>query len=274
MTAESGWVPPETDTTKANIARVYDWWLGGDHNFRADEDTARALIAVDPNTRAGARQNRAFLGRAVRYLAAEAGIRQFLDIGSGIPTEQNVHQVAQRAAPGSHVMYADNDAVAVGHSRLLLDGNPDAAVIHADLRDPASILNHPDTRRLIDFTQPVGLLLIAVLHLIPDSDHPDQILATLRDTLAPGSCLVISHACGDARPDMTSAFEAVYNNRVAAQVAIRTREQITRFYDGFTLIEPGLVWTSQWHPDSPADIPENPAKYWLLAGIGRYDGPQ
>jgi hypothetical protein len=274
MTGDSGWVPPETDTTKANIARVYDWWLGGDHNFRADEDTARALIAVDPNTRAGARQNRAFLGRAVRYLAAEAGIRQFLDIGSGIPTEQNVHQVAQRAAPGSRVMYADNDAVAVGHSRLLLDGIPDTAVIQADLRDPASILNDPETRRLIDFTQPVGLLLVAVLHLVPDSDNPGDVLATLRDALAPGSYLVITHACGDAKPSVTSAFGTVYNSRVAAQAVIRSREQITRFFDGFTIVDPGLVWTSQWRPDSPADVPEDPAKYWLLAGVGRYDGPR
>jgi SAM-dependent methyltransferase len=274
MTAGSGWVPPETDTTKANIARVYDWWLGGDHNFLADEDTARALIAVDPNTRAGARQNRAFLGRAVRYLAAEAGIRQFLDIGSGIPTEQNVHQVAQQAAPGSRVMYADNDAVAVGHSTLLLDGTPGTAVIQGDLRDPARILNHPDTRRLIDFTQPVGLLLVAVLHLVPDSDHPGEVLAALRDALAPGSYLVISHACGDAKPDVTSAFGTVYNSRVAARAVIRTREQIARFFDGFTIVDPGLVWTSQWRPDSPEDVPEDPSKYWLLAGMGRYDGPR
>ncbi|MGH3165862.1 MAG: SAM-dependent methyltransferase [Trebonia sp.] len=269
MTAESDWVPPDTDTTKANIARVYDWWLGGNHNFRADEDTARALIAVDPNTRAGARQNRAFLGRAVRYLAAQAGIRQFLDIGSGMPTEQNVHEVAQQAAPGARVVCADNDPIAFGHSRLLLNGKPDTAAIQADLRDPVSVLDHPDTRRLIDFSKPVGLLLVAVLHLIPDSDHPGQIVAALRDTLAPGSYLVISHACGDARPDVTSAFGSVYNSRVAAQAVIRSREQISRFFDGFTLIEPGLVWTSQWRPDFPSDVPDDPSKYWLLAGMGR-----
>ena len=153
---EPGWVPPEIDTTKANIARVYDYWLGGSHNFRADQDVARAMIAVDPNIRAMMRANRAFLGRVVRYLAREAGIRQFLDIGSGIPTEQNVHEVAQAAAAGSRVVYVDNDEVAVAHSRLMLADNPDATVIQADLREPAKILADPETQLLIDFTQPRG----------------------------------------------------------------------------------------------------------------------
>ena len=201
MNAEPGWVPSGPDTGKANIARVYDYWLGGSHNFRADQDAARTLIAVEPNIRAIARANRAFLGRAVRYLAGEAGIRQFLDIGSGIPTAQNVHQVAQQAAPGSRVVYVDNDEVAVAHSRLLLEDNPDATVIQADLREPAKILADPETRLLIDFTQPVALLLVAVLHFVPDTSTPGQILATLRDALAPGSYLVICHSCRDARPE-------------------------------------------------------------------------
>jgi SAM-dependent methyltransferase len=272
MTAEPGWVPPGTDTSKANIARVYDWWIGGTHNFRADQDAARALITVEPKIRAMARANRAFLGRAVRFLAAEAGLRQFLDIGSGIPTGHNVHQVAQETAPGSRVAYVDNDDVAVGHSKLILDGSPDATVIQADLRDPASILDNPEIRRLIDFTQPVGLLLVAVLHLVPDDDRPWEIVAALRAALAPGSYLVISHSCRDTRPEVTDAFQAVYNSRIAAQAAIRTHEQITRFFDGFTLIEPGLVWASEWRPDSPGDVPEDPAQYWMKAGIGRYDG--
>ena len=169
---EPGWVPPEIDTTKANIARVYDYWLGGSHNFRADQDVARAMIAVDPNIRAMMRANRAFLGRAVRYLAREGGIRQFLDIGSGIPTEQNVHEVAQAAAPGSRIVYVDNDEVAVAHSRLMLEDNPDATVIQADLREPDKILADPETQLLIDFTQPVALLLLAVLHFVPDVANP------------------------------------------------------------------------------------------------------
>jgi SAM-dependent methyltransferase len=272
MTAEPGWVPPGTDTSKANIARVYDWWIGGTHNFRADEDAARALISVEPKVRAMARANRAFLGRAVRFLAAEAGIRQFLDIGSGIPTGRNVHQVAQETAPGSHVAYVDNDDVAVGHSKLILDGNPDATVIQADLRAPASILDNPEITRLIDFSQPVGLLLVAVLHLVADDDRPEEIVAELRAALAPGSYLVVSHSCRDTRPEVTAAFQSVYNSRIAATAAIRTHEQINRFFDGFTLIEPGLVWASEWRPDSPDDVPEDPAQYWMKAGVARYDG--
>ena len=272
MTAEAGWVPPGTDTGKANIARVYDWWLGGDHNFRADQDTARALITVEPKIRAMARANRAFLGRAVRYLAGEAGIRQFLDIGSGIPTGQNVHQVAHATAPGSRVVYVDNDDIAVGHSKLILDGNPDATVIQADLRDPDAILGNPETRRLIDFSQPVGLLLVAVLHLVPDSDRPAEIITTLRDALAPGSYLAICQACRDSRPETSVAFETVYNDRVAANVAIRTREEILGFFDGFSLVDPGLVWLPEWRPDSPDDVPEDPASLWEQVGVARYDG--
>jgi hypothetical protein len=274
MTEQPDWVPPGTDTGKANIARVYDWWLGGTHNFLTDRDAARAIITVEPNARNIVRANRAFLGRAVRYLAREAGIRQFLDIGSGIPTENNVHQVAQQAAPGARVVYADNDDVAVAHSRLILEDNPDAAVIQADLRDPAAILAAPETQLLIDFTRPVALLLVTVLYFIPDADGPDQILTTLRDALAPGSYLVISHGCLDAQPGTASTVETVYNSKVDARVTARTRDQIARFFDGFTLIDPGLAWLPAWRPDSPDDVPDDPSKYWVLAGVGRYDGPQ
>ncbi len=266
---QSSWVPPGVDTGKANIARVYDYWLGGSHNFRADQDAARAMIAIEPNTRAIMRANRAFLGRAVRFLAAEAGIRQFLDIGSGIPTEQNVHQVAQDAAPGAHVVYADNDEVAVAHSRLLLEDNPDASVIQADLREPALILTAPATQMLIDLTQPVALLLVAVLHFIPDSGNPAQIIATLRDALAPGSYLVISHACRDTDPEFADKGESAYRGRIAGQMCMRTGEQIARFFDGFTLVEPGLVWLPQWRPGRPEDVPEDPHKFWCLVGVGR-----
>jgi hypothetical protein len=271
MTAEPGWVPPGIDTSKANIARVYDYWLGGDHNFQADRDAARAMIAIEPRTRSGIRANRTFLGRAVRFLAGEAGIRQFLDIGSGIPTEQNVHQVAQGAAPGCRVVYVDNDDVAVAHSRLMLENDPDATIVQADLREPTKILADPETQLLLDFTEPVGLLLVAVLHFVLDADRPAEILATLRDALAPGSYLVIEHACLDARPSVATAFETVYNTRVAAQSVVRTREQIATFFDGFTLIEPGLVWLPEWRPDSPDDVPEDPSMYWGLVGVGRYD---
>jgi SAM-dependent methyltransferase len=270
---QPGWVPPGIDTGKANIARVYDWWLGGDHNFRADEDAARAMIAVEPNARAIARANRAFLGRAVRFLAAEAGIRQFLDIGSGIPTQDNVHQVAQDAAPGARVVYADADDVAVAHSRLILDGRADAAVIQADLRDPASILADPETQLLLDFTQPVAVLLVAVLHCIADADNPEQIVATLRDALPPGSYLVVSHACSDAIPELAPALETAYKSKVAAQGRTRTGAEIARFFEGFTLIDPGLVWLPQWRPDHLEDVPEHPEQYWFLSGVGQLTRP-
>ena len=272
MTMQPGWVPPDIDTGKANIARVYDWWLGGDHNFRADQDAARAMIAIEPNARGIARANRAFLGRAVRFLAAETGIRQFLDIGSGIPTQNNVHQVAQDAAPGTRVLYADIDDVAVAHSKLILDGNADAAVIQADLRDPASILADPETQLLLDFTQPVALLLGAVLHFLPDADGPEQIVATLRDALPPGSYLVVSHACSDPKPELSSTIEAVYKSKVAAQGRARSRAEIARFFDGFTILDPGLVYGPQWRPDRPEDVPDDPEKYWFLVGVGQLSG--
>jgi SAM-dependent methyltransferase len=271
MTVEPGWVPPEIDTSKANVARVYDYWLGGSHNFQADQDAARTLIAVEPNTRAIMRANRAFLGRAVRFLAGEAGIRQFLDIGSGIPTEQNVHEVAQGAASGARVVYVDMDEVAVAHSRLILEGNPDAAVIQADLHEPEKILADPATQLLIDFAEPVAVLLVAVLHFVPDEAGPARILATLRDALAPGSYLVICHTCRDARPDLADSAASVYASRVAARIFPRARDQIAGFFDGFSLVDPGLVWIPQWRPEFPADVPENPEQFWGLVGVGRRD---
>lgn len=273
MTTQPGWVPPGIDTGKANIARVYDWWLGGNHNFRADADAARAMITIEPNIRAFARANRAFLGRAVRFLTAEAGIRQFLDIGSGIPTANNVHQVAQETATGSRVVYVDADAVAVAHSRLMLEDDPDATVIHADLRDPARILADPETQLLLDFTRPVAVLLVTVLHYLADADDPQRIVTVLRDALAPGSYLVVCHACSDAKPDVAAAVETAYKSRVAATGRARTREEIARFFDGFTLIDPGLVWLPEWHPDRPEDVPEHPDRFWSLVGVGRLSEP-
>ena len=274
MTVGPGWVPEGIDTTKANIARVYDYWLGGDHNFQADRDLARTIIALTPNARVVAQANRAFLGRAVRFLADQAGIRQFLDIGSGIPSGNSVHQAAQDIAPGSRVVYADSDDVAVAHSRLMLQGNLDAAIIHAELREPDKILADPEVRLLLDFSQPVAVVLSAVLHFIPDDDQAADILAALRGALAPGSYLVICHGCRDERPGLASSFETVYNSRVTGQLHLRTRDEITRLFDGFTLIDPGLVWIPQWRPDSPEQVPDDPQEYWGLVGVARYDGPQ
>jgi hypothetical protein len=268
MTGEPGWVPPGVDIKQANAARVYDYWLGGSHNFLADQDLGRAIVAVEPNARAGARANRAFLGRAVRFLAA-AGIRQFLDIGSGIPTQGNVHEVAQEASPGARVVYADIDPVAIAHSKSILAGNENAAIIEGDARDPHKILADPAVRRLIDLGQPVGLLLVMVLHFIADADDPWQIVATLRDALPSGSYLVLAHAASDSRPAVAQAAETVYNRSVSTDIHMRPRADIMRFFDGFELLDPGLVYIPQWRPDSPADVPADPSKFWVLVGVAR-----
>jgi hypothetical protein len=186
MAGQSDWVPPGVDVRRANVARVYDYWMGGTHNFLADQDLARAITAVEPNARAFALANREFLGRAVRFLT-QAGIGQFLDIGSGIPTEGNVHEVAQGANPGARVAYVDVDPVAIAHSKALLAANGNTAVIQADLREPEKILASDATRSVINFAEPIGLLLVAVLHFIEDTEDPWRTVATLRDALPAGS---------------------------------------------------------------------------------------
>jgi hypothetical protein len=268
MADEPNWVPPGVDTKRANVARVYDYWLGGSHNFLADQDAARATAAVEPSIRVNARANRAFLGRAVRFLAA-SGIRQFLDIGSGIPTEGNVHEIAQQADPAARVVYADIDPVAVAHSRAILAGNENATVIEADLREPQNILLNAAVRDLIDFARPTGLLLVSVLHFLADAEDPWQIVATLRGTLAPGSYLVLAHGTSEGTPVVLRAAEKVYNRSVATSVHVRSRADILRFFDGFDLVDPGLVYIPEWRPDSPEDVPEDPARFWALVGVGR-----
>ena len=267
MAEEPGWVPPGVDTKRANVARVYDYLLGGSHHFLADQDLGRSLAAVDPNVRAIARANRDFLGRAVRFLSG-AGIRQFLDIGSGIPTQGNVHEAAQAADPQARVVYADIDPVAVAHSQAILAENPNAAVIEADLAEPAAILADDTVRRLIDFSRPAGLLLVSVLPFLADADDPWHTVAVLRDALAPGSYLAVCHATSEGRPAVTRAMDKVYRGSVQAGGTIRSRADILRFFDGFELVEPGLVNVPLWRPASPADVPADPERFWVLAGVG------
>ena len=268
MAGDLSWIPPGVDTHRANVARVYDYWLGGSHNFLADQDVGRAIAAVEPNMRAIARANRAFLGRAVQFLAA-AGIRQFLDIGSGIPTQGNVHEIAQQADPAARVVYVDVDPVAIAHSKAILAGNENAAVIEGDLRDPEKILTHDISRRLIDFSQPTGLLLMVVLHFIADAEDPWRILATLRDALAPGSYLVLGHATYEGKPEIAHATETVYNRGVSAQLHLRPRAEILRFFDGFELVDPGLVYVPLWRPASPDDVPSDLRSFQCLVGVAR-----
>jgi hypothetical protein len=267
MTDDSSWVPSGIDTRRANVARVYDYWLGGSHSFLADQDAARATAAVQPSVRLNARANRAFLGRAVRFLAA-SGISQFIDIGSGIPAEGNVHEIAQLADPGARIVYADVDPVAVADSRAILAGNPGAVVIEADLREPGSILQNAAVRDMIDFDRPVGLLLVAVLHFLADADDPWRVVATLRDALAPGSYLAVCHGTSEGTPLALRAAEKVYNRSVTTSVHVRPRAGILRFFDGFDLVDPGLVYIPQWRPDAPQDVPEDPGASWGLVGVG------
>ena len=266
--SQPDWVPAGTDTGRANAARVYDYWLGGDHNFLADQDAARAMAALEPRIRDITQANRAFLRRAVRFLAA-SGIRQFLDIGSGMPTQGNVHEVAQEAAPGARVVYADIDPVAVAHADAILGGNPAAAAVQGDLRDPGKILASAAVGRLVDLSLPAGLLLSCVLHFLADADDPWRVVATLRDALAPGSYLVVSHGTYENDPAVARAAQKLYNRRVSAPVQGRFRADILRFFDGFDLLDPGLVYIPQWRPDPGDAVPDEPGRYACLVGVAR-----
>jgi hypothetical protein len=253
------------DTNVPHIARVYNYWLGGKDNFAADRELAEKFLALDPMARAGVRSNRAFLGRAVKYLAAEAGIRQFLDIGTGIPTADNTHEVAQRAAPDSRIVYVDNDPIVLTHARALLSSNPAGATdyIDADLRDTAAIL--AKAAETLDFREPIAVILVGVLHCIPDQADPAAIVARLMRAVPYGSYLTISHPASDIHAREMAAGSAMMNQSLAAPVTFRPREQVERYFDGLTLLEPGLVATTQWRPLPGADT--TPLPGWV--GVAR-----
>jgi S-adenosyl methyltransferase len=244
--------PAEIDTTVAHPARVYDYWLGGKDNFAADREAAERVLAVSPGLRFRVRANRAFLARAVRYLAGEAGIRQFLDIGTGIPSANNTHQVAQAVAPEARIVYVDNDPIVLTHARALLASGPQGATqyIDGDLRDPGPVVRAAAST--LDFTRPVALMLLGILHLIQDSERPYQIVAGLMDALPPGSYLATSHPASDIHPAQAEA-QRRYNERVSTPQTLRTRAQVARFFDGLDLVPPGLVYVHTWRPD-PDDI--------------------
>jgi len=265
------WAPDTIDIERPSVARMYDYYLGGSHNFAADRATARAMVDAVPEAPLMAQANRAFLRRAVQFLT-ESGVRQFLDIGSGIPTVGNVHEIAQRVDPECRVVYVDVDPVAVAHSREILAGNDRATVIREDLRHPAAILSHPEVTRLLDFTQPVAVMIVAVLHFIPDADRPEEILRTLRASLAPGSYLVMSQASDDGRTGTGERAEAeqVYR-RTDSQLWIRSRAELAALFDGFELADPGVVWVPEWRPESPEQA-ENAAQAVFLGGVGRLGG--
>ncbi len=251
-----------------NPARIYDYLLGGKDHFPADRAAAEELLALVPEARAGAKENRAFLGRGVRYLAAEAGIDQFLDIGTGIPSKGNVHQVAHTVAPDARVVYVDHDPIVHVHANALLAQATTAAIL-ADLREPERIIRHPSTRRLLDFTQPVAVLLVAVLHFIQDAEDPAGILARFREDMAPGSYLMISHATGDFRPQVAGKVTEVYE-RAAAPLVLRSRAQVAALFGGFELLPPGLVQPAAWRPGNHGGGSEGVGGFW--AGVGRKGG--
>jgi hypothetical protein len=261
--------PLGIDTTVPTTARMYDFWLGGHDNFAADRTAALAVSEAAPEAPLLARENRKFLRRAVRYLAAEAGIGQFLDIGTGLPTQGNVHQVAQAINPDARVVYVDNDPMVLAHSRALKTGG-NTTVIEADLREPQAILDHPGTRKLVDFSQPLAVLLVAVLHFISDDDDPSAIVGTFRDALIPGSYLALSHVTGDIRRE-SAAKAAVHYKKVMSSATLRGREEILGFFAGLELIEPGVVQVPYWRPDEPD--PTDAGKVWILGGVGHKPGP-
>jgi SAM-dependent methyltransferase len=261
------WAPESIDIERPSVARMYDYYLGGSHNFAVDRAAAQAMIAAVPDAPLMAQANRAFLRRAVQFLAG-AGIRQFLDIGSGIPTVGNVHEIAQRVIPDSRVVYVDVDPVAVAHSREILSGDERATVIQEDLRRADRILEHPAVRQLLDFDEPIAVITVAVLHFIPDADDPGGILGAIRKSLAPGSYLVLSQASDDGRTDEERQDAQRVYQRTDNPLSMRTRKQLTGLFAGFDLLEPGVVWVPQWRPDS-LDSTEDAEHAVFLGGVGR-----
>ncbi len=261
------WESDGVDIEHPSVARVYDYYLGGSHNFAVDRQTARRTIELWPDLPLVVQANRAFLRRSVRYLAKQ-GITQFLDIGSGIPTEGNVHEVVQVASPEARVLYVDIDPVAVVHSQSILAGNQRADIVRADLRDLPAILDDPRSRRLIDPTQPLGVLMVATLHFIPDQADAVSIVARYRDVMASGSYLTVSHASYGARSDQVEPATELYR-RTTAPLTRRSRLEIEALLDGFDLVDPGIVYTPLWRPDSPADVDDHPERFNTYAAVGR-----
>jgi S-adenosyl methyltransferase len=263
-TRADGTVASRFDPDTPHPARIYNYWLGGKDHFHADRRAAEAVIRHRPEVVSGARANRAFLARAVRYLAAECGIRQFLDIGTGLPAPASTHEVAQQAAPGCTVVYADNDPLVLVYARALLTCQPPGrcGYVDVDLRDTATLLDKAS--RTLDSTKPIAVLLLAVLHFIPDSDDPAGIVAALTSALAPGSYLVISHLTGDLAPGPVAAGVGAYNDMVPTGVTPRTHSEVTALFGDLPLVPPGVVPVTEWRPRSgPAGRAD------LYAGMAR-----
>ncbi|WP_243712793.1 SAM-dependent methyltransferase [Actinomadura sp. 6K520] len=256
-------IDPETPS----VARMYDYYLGGKDNFAADRRAADQVVAAMPNVLEFTRANRRLLSRAVTMMAGR-GVRQFIDIGSGLPTRENVHEVAQRAAPDARVVYVDNDPIVLVHARALLADNPLTAVVQGDLREPESLMNDPEVRARIDFDRPVGLLLLAILHFVPDEDRPAEIVAKLRKPLAPGSFLAISHGHrGEVGQAVEDQVRSAYGRTGAGDIIPRGIDEVMGFFEGTELVGPGLVQVADWRPDAEPFVPDM-SRPGFLAGVG------
>ncbi|HEV7648784.1 MAG TPA: SAM-dependent methyltransferase [Actinophytocola sp.] len=261
MSQQTNWVPTSVDLEKPSAARAYDYVLGGNHNFQVDREFVELMLRHQPEVKRFAIMNRAFMRRAVLFMV-ERGIRQFLDLGSGIPTVGNVHEIAQRADPSARVVYVDNEHVAVAHSQLILENNDNAMMVQGDITRPRLVLNDPGTRQLLDFDQPIGLLGITIGHyILPDND-PATVFASYRDAIAPGSYLALTHLTADFDKGGDDVAEMMKQTQNA--VVTRTRAEILEFFGDFELVEPGLVTTSHWRPESPVDPSQNDG---LWAGV-------
>jgi len=265
--------PRGVDVTKPSIARVYDFMVGGKDNFAIDRIAAERALAIVPDAPEAGRACRAFLNRVVRYLAAEVGIRQFLDIGSGLPTETNVHQVAHEVDPAARVVYVDNDPMVLVHGRALLADNDSTTVIEADIRAPEAILDHEVVRQYLDFTEPVGLLLLSILHHLHDAEEPGKIAATLRDALPSGSHLAIIHFWdpADEHPDISAKVhdaERVFNETLGTG-RWRHRAEIEAYFGDFEMVEPGLVPLAEWRPGTEAVAEQKVSYYTMIGGVAR-----
>jgi hypothetical protein len=267
LSQRTNWVPSSVDLEKPSAARMYDYLLGGHHNFEVDRELSEHALKIQPQARQIALLNRAFLRRVVLFMI-ENGVRQFLDLGSGIPTVGNVHEIAQAADAGARIVYVDKEHVAVEHSRILLEGNENATMVHADITKPGLVLGDPATRRLLDFTQPIGLLAITIGHYILDEHDPVNVYATYRDVLAPGSYLALTHLTSDfaviKRDEVTELMKKSRNN-----IQARAKAEVLAFFGDFELIEPGLVTTSTWRPEREGDRTPNPEEDALYAGVAR-----
>jgi hypothetical protein len=258
---------PRFDTSVASIARIYDYWLGGKDNYAVDREAGEAMVLQYPDIVAGVRMNRAFLGRAVHFLAAEAGIDQFLDIGTGLPSSNNTHEVAQRAAPESRIVYVDNDPIVLTHAQALLTSTPGGACayIDADIRDTGKILQ--DAASTLDFSRPVAVCLIMILQFVPDEDDPWKIVRTLMDAVPSGSYLVVAHPANDVDQEVGPALRQLSTRMGGTRAAPRSHQEVARFFEGLEMIEPGLVQLHRWRPG--VGVQRNGRELAAYGGVGR-----